>query len=896
MAVRFLRRAVRLFPPGDRDGWVLQADAHDAERQKRDRQVRLNTVVMPRLRAAGLGLVSVAVLLHNVLLLGDAAWPAWTRLTSIIAVYAAASWYFLHLFYADLRGRFDLGVIILTADMGVFSLVIHATGAERSWIFFIPLLLVVGQTTVSFRRTLVFAHLAPLSYLAVVLYVLLIEGRAIPLAPELAKVLSIYAASLYVAMISLTADERHRRLTQVIRLARGLIGELEQKTGALESSSRELRQSLDGQEKLARENAELYASAERDRVRQALIFDSTSDGIIFVSPDGRIEAANVRAGDLLGMDHDTMIGIEMARVVSRLYAVGHGDSFLPTLQALLKDPWSGGGGDLLQPATGRVFQWIAQAVRDGRGGSAGLTFTFQDVTRPRDLVRQLEDKSQLLEEARTRAEDASRAKGEFLANMSHEIRTPLSAIIGMTEHMIESGPDQTMLRRIQSSAESLIAIIGDILDFSKIESRKLALDREPFALRAALDDTIESLRVRADDKGLALQVEVAPGVPDALVGDALRLRQVLVNLVGNAIKFTEQGEVRLRVGVATELPGEVCLHFAVLDTGIGIAREKQDVVFEAFAQADGSAARRYGGTGLGLSISARLVELMGGDIWVESEQGHGAAFRFTAMFGLPGATTVAPAPRPAAAPVPVRREPLTVLVVEDETVHRELLNALLVGRGHRVITARNGREAIVELARHRVDVAIMDLQMPELDGFRTAETIREWERTAGGHLPIVAMTASALSDDPERCASAGMDRFLTKPIPRDLLFRVVEELGAGAAPGAVPTELAGRPAFIAGLGGDVALARKLVDLFIEQCPKLLQAIREAIDEGDAERLRRSAHTLKGTISNFPAGPARGVAARMEIIGIDGDLGSAQDVYPILEHEVERLKQILPTLI
>jgi signal transduction histidine kinase/CheY-like chemotaxis protein/HPt (histidine-containing phosphotransfer) domain-containing protein len=832
------------------------------------------------------------VLVHNRLLLGDPAWPAWVRLSGIMAAYAAGSWYLLHLFYADLKPRIDLGAITLTLDMAIFALVIHATGAERSWIFFIPLLLVIAQTTASFKRTLVFAHLAPVAYLAVVLYVIVIEGRAVRPGPEVAKALFIYVGSLYAAMLAIAGDERHRRMTQVVRLARDLVAELEQKTSALEASSRELRQTLDLQEGLARENADLYAAAERGRLRQAQIFDSTSDGIVFVSPDGRIEAANVRAGDLLGHDHATMVGMEMGRAVSRLYSAGQGDSFLPTLQALLAEPWAGGSGDLLQPATGRIFHWSAQPVRDGRGGSAGLTFTFQDVTRPRDLVRQLEDKSQLLEEARARAEDASRAKGEFLANMSHEIRTPLSAIIGMAEHMLASGADETMIRRIRSSAESLIAIIGDILDFSKIESRKLVLDREPFVLRTALQDAIESLRIRADEKGLSLQLEVTPAVPDTVVGDALRLRQILLNLIGNAIKFTDAGEVRLRVGVASDLPGEVCLHFAVLDTGVGIPREKQDVVFQAFAQADGSSTRRYGGTGLGLSISARLVELMGGDIWVESEQGRGAAFRFTAIFSLPGS---APA-RVIPPPEPVRREPLTVLVVEDETVHRELLSALLVGRGHRVVTARNGREAIVELSRNRADVVIMDLQMPELDGFRTAETVREWERTAGGHLPIIAMTASALADDPDRCARAGMDRFLTKPIPRELLFQTVEELGTGSSPGSVPAELAGRPAFIAGLGGDVALARRLVDLFIEQCPKLMDAIREAIDAGDGERLRRSAHTLKGTISNFPAGPARGVAARMEVIGIDGDLTAARDVYPILEREVERLKQVLPSLV
>ena len=592
------------------------------------------------------------------------------------------------------------------------------------------------------------------------------------LGPELAKLLFIYAGGIYIALIARTSDERYTRTTKAIRFARQLIGELEQKSATIEASSRELRGALDKQARLAAENAELYATAQREKARQSQIFDSTSDGLVFVTPDGRIDAANVRAGDLLGFDPAAVIGTELSRAVSRLYSVGDGDSFVPTLQSLLADPWTGGGGDLQQPSTGRVFHWTAQPARDGSGGSSGLTFTFRDVTRPRDLVRQLEDKSRLLEDARTRSEDANRAKGEFLANVSHEIRTPLSAIIGMAQHMLHSGTREDMVRRILSSAEGLMAIIGDILDFSKIESRKLTLDREPFALRQTLADTIETLQVRAADKTLELELEVLDEVPDALVGDAMRLRQVLINLIGNAIKFTDQGQVRLRVGVASDLPGEVCLHFAVIDTGIGIPRDKQEIVFDAFAQADGSAARRHGGTGLGLSISARLVELMGGDIWVESEKGEGSAFRFTAMFGLPRAAPTHTAPAAPAGP----RRPLSVLVVEDEDVHRELVTALLLGRGHHVITAKNGREALIELSRHPVDIALMDLQMPEIDGMQTAATIREWERSTGGHLPIVAMTASALVDDPDRSHAAGIDRFVTKPIGRDLLFSIVEEL------------------------------------------------------------------------------------------------------------------------
>jgi CheY-like chemotaxis protein len=477
--------------------------------------------------------------------------------------------------------------------------------------------------------------------------------------------------------------------------------------------------------------------------------------------------------------------------------------------------------------------------------------------------------------------------------MSHEIRTPLSAIIGMAQHMEDTELRENMVRRIRTSAEALMTIINDILDFSKIESRKLTLERVPFSLRSTLHDTVETLQIRAQEKKLTLSLEVVEEAPDTLIGDPLRRRQVLLHLLGNALKFTELGEVRLRVGIAAALPDEVCLHFGVTDTGIGIPREKQEVVFEAFSQADGSAARRYGGTGLGLSISTRLVEMMRGDLWVESEAGEGSTFRFTATFAL-GTPDDGVAPR---FETRVRRQAsVTVLVVEDEDVHRELLAALLSNRGHRVVTATNGREALQELARTPVHVVLMDLQTPEMDGLQAASTIRGWERVAGGHLPIIGMSASEVADEQARCRTAGMDLFVTKPIARDALFGAVEQLTSQSALTTIPPELAERSAFLAGLGDDVVLARKLVEIFIGQSDGLMNQIRAAIEAEDLDAMRRAAHALKGTISNFPAGPARGVAARMEATVIEGDLAAAREILPLLEQEIDRLKTLLPTLI
>ncbi|PYR77148.1 MAG: hypothetical protein DMF86_10020 [Acidobacteria bacterium] len=877
-------------PPETRD---LEFDPQRAAARKRVRLIHLNTWTIPELRLVGFLLVALGALVHNAFILHDLSWIAWARLAAALAVYAAASWYLLYLFFADLLPYLDLGTVFLAGDMWMQSLVIYFTGAERSWMFFLPLFRVADQTTTSFRRAIAFAHLAPLAYAAVIAHAVLIQRRAVPLAPEAAKVLFIYIGSLYISLTARTGDVRHRRSAAVIRVARSLIRDLERNSGALEASSAQLHLAVEQQAQLADDNARLYANAEAREARLEQILQSTSDGIIFAAPGGRIETTNVRAGDLLGFDPEAVIGQEVSRILGRLYSVGDGDAFLVTLKRLLNDPGPGGSGDLQQPTTGRVFHWVARPTRDTAGGAVGLTFTFHDVTPTRDLVRQLEDKSRLLEEARRKAEDANRAKGEFLANVTHEIRTPLSAIVGVTQLLLDDGalpPSHADgLRRIKTSAESLLVIIADILDFSKIESRKMTLERTPMELRAALEDVVDTVRASAVRKALALVLEIASDVPDDLIGDALRLRQVLLNLLGNAIKFTERGEVRVRVGVASQLPAEVCLHFAIIDTGIGIPRDKRELVFEAFAQADASAARRYGGTGLGLSISARLVELMGGDIWVESEVGRGSAFRFTAQFGLPAASTVPAPSRPSGV--------LTVLVAEDEQVHRELLTRLLLARGHRVITAHNGREALVELARHPIQVVLLDLQMPEMDGYEMAIAVRDWERASGGHLPLIAMTASTMAHDAERSAAAGMDELLTKPIARERLYRAVESLARDRASAAAPPpELAGRAAFLEGLGNDVDLARKLVDIFLSDSDRLLSDISTAIANEDAETLRRATHTLRGSVGNFPAGGARDAASRMELIGFDADFEAARGVFPILEREVERLKSLLPALI
>ncbi|MBW1700630.1 MAG: response regulator [Deltaproteobacteria bacterium] len=773
----------------------------------------------------------------------------------------------------------------------------------------------------------------------------------------------------------------------------------------------------------------------QSEIKYRTIIESIQDGYFEVDTFGNFNFLNDSVCKIFGYSRDYLMSKNIRQFMDKL-DVGKVNAAFDNAYKT-KDGIGTFDFTLVRPdKSERFVEASVSLIKDSKSKTLGFRGILRDITKRK--------KAEALQRAKIAAEAANRSKSEFLANMSHEIRTPLNSIIGLVELVLDTDLDSDQredLNVVLSSSHALLSVINDILDFSKIEAGKLDLEKSTFNLKDLLGESLRIMAIEAHEKGLELAYNVAHDiVSNLLVGDPARFRQVLLNLVGNAIKFTEEGEVVVYVKEEAHTDSEVLLKFSVKDTGIGIPDEKKEIIFSPFDQADGSTSRKYGGTGLGLAVSSQLVDLMGGRIWVESEPGSGSTFYFTARFkfqpddgitadpladldiqgmkvlvvddntssreiimemfegwqmfpvsasscdeakkilgqanrsrswfelilvdyDMPESDSIslvrwinnqkklhgniimmltsssiqrkldlqnlgvkATVNKPVGSADMLNavivalgfREPhveptskmherilsmhypsLRILVAEDTPFNQKFISRLLERWGHQAFVVNNGQMAVKAFLREKYDLVLMDIQMPDMDGFEATAEIRKLEKKTGRHTPIIALTAHAMKGDRERCLEAGMDEYVSKPISPDALQASINSLMSNQTNDvAAPESINKKPpsfnkdALLKAFEHDVNFFKEIVDMFVNDYPPMITSIQDALKEKDADKLKRTAHALRGMSRNFQAESAARTALGLEKMGRQGKFDGADQACDLLAQELSGLKKIL----
>ncbi|MDE2491435.1 MAG: response regulator, partial [Elusimicrobia bacterium] len=593
----------------------------------------------------------------------------------------------------------------------------------------------------------------------------------------------------------------------------------------------------------------------RDSLEEALAIaraalDASADGVLVVGRGPRVVTHNQRFLEMWGIPDDLGATRDSRRLIAFVQPQVEDDgTFLAGVVREDADFEASERRDLLKLKDGRVFERISRPYRIA-GEAVGRTLTFRDLTLHFEGVR-------ALSQARDEAVETARAKAQFLANVSHELRTPLNAVIGSAELLRRErveGETREHVETLARAAKALLELVDDVLDFSKLEAGRMTVERARLRPADLIADALSLVAPRAAGKGLKLRVDPGEAGYLELLGDPMRLRQILLNLLANAVKFTEKGEVAVAARPLSENPSSVELEFSVRDTGVGIPAEQAARLFSPFTQGDGSTTRRYGGTGLGLAISRSLLSLMGGEIGFDSEPGKGSRFWFRVRLDRAGAP--APSVEPAAAALESRpRDRLRVLAVEDNAINRRLLARQLERLGCPVVSVSDGREALARYRDEDFGLVLLDCQMPGLDGYATAAEIRRLE-AGRRRVPIVAITANATEDDRRRCLDSGMDDFLSKPV-------TLERLAAALDRWDLPFDERALAAFAAVAADGPQALKALLAQFLSDADKRLEDARRALDAGDADACSRAAHALKGAAAAVGARGLRELCRSLE---------------------------------